>query len=419
MDKRARLLLLTVLLLVCSYADAADARFDLVGPKIDVRVTRTAADGTSQTLPIASVPNLRPGDRIWIHPDLPPTQSVKYLLICVFLRGTTNPPPDNWFYRIETWDPKIREEGTFVTVPAEAQQAVMFMAPETGGDFSTLKSAVRGRPGAFVRASQDLIEAGFEQARIEKYIASIRRVPPSDPEALQKHSELLARTLALKPNTDCFKRPVDTQFTCLTQTGTQVVLDDGHGQTISEALNGPTSDLIAQGSYTQAAGGGAYSAYVGAIVDLVKIMGNLHSAQYQYIPAISFPQAEAMNLRLNTPPSFHNPKSVLVIALPPVQVAVPPPLRPAEANEVACLIKPSVVLPIEGAPLVFSTDFAHELVLHLNTPPGAPAEADIPIVPDAYSGGLRLQKDQEQRTLLRDPVALKPAEPNPFAHPEK
>jgi hypothetical protein len=129
MDKRARSLLLTVLLLIAARAGAADARFDLVGPKIDVRVTRTASDGTTQTLPIAAVPNLQAGDKLWIHPDLPATQSVKYLLICAFLRGTTNPPPDNWFYRIETWDPKIRQEGTFVTVPAEAQQAVMFMAP--------------------------------------------------------------------------------------------------------------------------------------------------------------------------------------------------------------------------------------------------------------------------------------------------
>jgi hypothetical protein len=414
MHKRARLLFLPLLFLFSVHSlRAADARFDLIGPKIDVRVTRAG-----QTLPIAAVPNLQPGDRLWIHPDLPPTQSVKYLLICVFLRGNTNPPPDNWFYRIETWDPKIRAEGTFVTVPAEAQQAVMFMAPETGGDFSTLKSAVRGKPGAFVRASQDLIEAGFEEARIEKYIASIRRVPPSDPEALQKHSDLLARTLALKPNSDCFKRPVDTQFTCLTQTGTQTVLDDGHGQNIVNALSsGPGSDFIQQASYTQAFGAGVYSAYVGAIVDLVRIMSNLHTAQYQYIPAISFPQDEAMNLRLNTPPSFHNPKSVLVIALPSVQVAAPPPLRPAEANEVACLIQPSVVLPIEGAPLVFSTDFAHDLVLHLNTPPGAPAEADIPIVPDAYLGGLRLQKDDPHHSLLRDPEPLKPTSPNPFAHP--
>jgi hypothetical protein len=423
MDKRARLLLLTVVLLCCSSASrAVDARFDLIGPKIDVRVTRTAADGTTQTLPIASVPNLQPGDKLWIHPDLPPTQSVKYLLIVVFLRGNTNPPPDNWFIRIETWDPKVRSEGTFVTVPTEAQQAVLFMAPETGGDFSTLRSAVRGKPAAFVRASQDLIEAGFEEARIEKYIASIRRVPPSDPADLQKHSDLLARTLALKPNSDCFKRPIDTQFTCLTQTGSQVVLDDGHGQTISEALNGPTSDLISQASYTQAGGAGAYSAYVGAIVDMVRIVGSLHTAQYQYIPAISFPQGESMNLRLNTPPSFHNPKSVLVIALPAVQAATPPPLRPAEANEVACLIKPSVVLPIEGAPLVFSTDFAHQLVLHLNTPPGAPAEPDIPLTPDAYSGGLVLERNLDHRSLLRDLLPPseppQPAQPNPFAHPE-
>ena len=207
MDKRVRFLLLPLLFLsCCRLGYAADSRFDLIGPKIDVRVTRAG-----QTLPIAAVPNLQPGDKLWIRPDLPASQSVKYLLICVFLRGNTNPPPEDWFFRVETWDPKVRAEGAFVTVPADAQQALMFLAPETGGDFKTLKSAVRGRPGAFVRASQDLIQAGFEEARIEKYVASIRRVPPSDPADLQKHSDLLARTLALKPNEDCFKRPVDTQ----------------------------------------------------------------------------------------------------------------------------------------------------------------------------------------------------------------
>jgi hypothetical protein len=404
--KRVRLLLPLLLFCLLPRANAVDARFDLIGPKIDVRVTRIDAQGNPQTLPIASVPNLQPGDRLWIHSDLPPSQSVKYLLICVFLRGTTNPPPEDWFTRIETWNPKVREEGTFVTVPDEAQQALLFMAPETGGDFNTLKSAVRGRPGTFVRASQDLNEAGFEEARIERYIADIRRVPPSDPTELQRRSDLLARTLALKPNTDCFKRPVDTQFTCLTQTGAQIVLDDGHGQTVVNSLaNGPGSDFITQASYTQAFGAGVYSAYVGAVVDLVRILANLHTAQYQYIPAISFPQQEAMNLRLNTPPSFHNPKSVLVIALPAVQKATPPPLRPADADNIACLIKPSVTLPIEGAPLVFSTAFAHELVLHLNTPAGAPVEADIPLTADAYAGGLVLQQTPQHHVPLRDPLA--------------
>ncbi len=415
MDKRVRTLLLALLLLCCcNPMRALDSRFDLIGPKIDVRVTR---DG--QTLPIAAVPNLVPGDKLWIHPDLPSSQSVRYLLICVFLRGNTNPPPDDWFYRIETWNRNIRAEGTTVTVPADAQQALLFLAPETGGDFKTIKSAVRGRPGAFVRASQDLISAGFEEARIEKYIASMRRVPPSDTAELLKHSDLLARTLALKPNDACFKQPVDTQFTCLTQTGSQIVLDNGNGKTLADALNGPTSDLIAQASYSPAAAGGLYSAYVGAIVDVVRIMSNLHTAVYQYIPAISFPQDDAMNLRLNTPPSFHNPKSVLVIALPAVEPVTTPPLRPADPNEVTCLIKPSVVLPIDGAPLVFSTDFAHDLVLHLNTPPGAPAEPDIPLNPDAYYGGLVLQKDQQHHIPLNDPVRLQPtsSEPNPFANP--
>lgn len=395
-------ILLGVLVLLTCWGDAhaADARFDLVGPKVDVRVTRNV-NGTAQTLPIASVPNLQPGDRLWIHPDLPPTQSVHYLLICSFLRGSTNPPPEDWFYRIDTWKKEVRQEGVFITVPAEAQQVVLFMAPETGGDFSTLKNSVRGRPGVFVRAAQDLNEAGFEQARIERYLAEIRRVPPTDPEQLQRHSDLLARTLALKPNTDCFKRPMDQQFTCLTQTGTQTLLDDGHSQNIVSTLsNGQNSEFIQAASYTALAGAGAYSAYVGAIVDLVRIMGALHTAQYQYIPAIAFPQGESLNLRLNTPPSFHNPKSVLVIGLPGIHAAQPPPLRPAHAEEVACLLQPRVILPIDGAPLVFSTEFATHLVLHLNTPPGAAPEADIPLLPDAFEGGLALQRGQQHHVEL-------------------
>ena len=399
MARCARLLVLFTLLLTFVRPSAAvDARFDLVGPRINVRVTRNGV-----TLPIAEVPNLQPGDRIWLHPDLPPTQSVKYLLICVFLRGNTNPPPEDWFTRIETWQKDVREEGVFVTVPKDAQQAVLFLAPETGGDFSTLKSAVRGRPGIFVRASQDLSEAGFEQARIEKYLADIRRVPPADATSLQKHSDLLARTLALKPNEACFQQPVDMQFTCLTQTGSQSLLDDGHGQSIASALsNGPNSDLIAAASYTALAGGGLYSAYVGAVVDLVRVMANIHTAQYQYIPAIAFPQNDAMNLRLNTPPSFHNPKSVLVIGLPAVQASPAPPLRPADPNHVACLIEPTVTLPIEGAPLVFSTTLAHDLVLHFNTPPGAPHESDIPLIADAYHGGLVLQRNLEHHVPIHD-----------------
>ncbi len=386
---------LSALLLLCSTLHADPARFDLAGPKIDVHVTRSG-----RTLPIAQVPNLQPGDKIWLHPNLPPTQSVHYLLVAAFLRGTTNPPPDNWFFSIQTWNKKVREEGVTVTVPDEAQQVILFLAPETGGDFSTLRSAVRGRPGVFVRASQDLIEAGFEQARIETYLAAIRRVPPNDPTALAKHSDFLARTLNLKPNGDCFKRPPDAQATCLTQAGNQTLLDDGHGQTVVAMLSsGTNSDFINQASYTGIGGAGLYSAYVGAIVDLVRIMSGLHTAKYQYIPAIAFPENESLNLRLNTPPSFNDPKSVIVIGLPSIQAAVPPPLQPTDPKDITCLLKPSVVLAVDGAPLVFSTAFAHDLVLRLE---GPGVTADIPVTPDAFRGGLVLAKLPARKPLPLD-----------------
>src|SRR5271170_3092993 len=395
--RRTRLVgTLAAALLACSLLHAADAaRFDLAGPKVDVHVTRSG-----KVLPIAQVPNLQPGDKIWLRAELPPTQSVHYLLVAVFLRGTTNPPPDNWFSEIQTWNKKVREEGVTITVPAEAQQVILFLAPETGGDFSTLRSAVRGRPGIFVRASQDLIESGFEQARIETYLAAIRRVPPDDSKALAEHSDFLARTLNLKPNGDCFKHPVDTQSTCLTQAGNQTLLDDGHGQTVVALLsNGPNSDFINQASYTGIGGAGLYSAYVGAIVDLIRIMSGLHTAKYQYIPAIAFPENESLNLRLNTPPSFHDPKSVIVIGLPAIQAAVPPPLSPTDPKEITCLLKPAVVLAVDGAPLVFSTAFAHNLVLHLN---GPGLDADIPVTPDAFQGGLVLAKLPGRKPLPLD-----------------
>lgn len=388
---------------------AADARFDLTGPKVEVKVTRG-----SSVLPIAQVPNLQPGDKIWVHPDFPATQSVHLLVIVSFLRGATNPPPDDWFTKIESWDKKVKSEGVYVTVPQEAQQALIFIAPETGGDFSTLKSAVRGRPGIFVRASSDLAEASFEQSRIEHYLDAMRTIDGNDPKAIAEHSEKLASTLNLKPNKDCFKQPVDQQVNCLRQTGNQTLLDDGHGQTIAATLsNGPSSDFINAASGTQLAGAGQYSAYVGAVVDLVRLMSGLHTAQYQYIPSIAFPQDGALNLRLNTPPSFHNPKSVIVVGLPAIQTATAPPLRPRDPNQLSCLLQPRMVLRLEGAPLVYATSFAHDLVLHLNR---SDAPADLPMKPDAFEGGL-LVVNEPQRKPLHD-ISIKnsaappaPAEP--------
>jgi hypothetical protein len=395
--------ILTFLCVRTEIAGADSAAFDLAGPRIEMTVTRGG-----KTLPISAVPNLQSGDRLWIFPDLPESQSVRYLMIVAFLRGSTNPPPDNWFTRVEPWSKQVRQEGIVVTVPADAQQALLFLAPETGGDFSTLRGAVRGKPGIFVRASQDLNQASLDRLRLEKYLSELKETSGMDPKALQERSALLARTLNLKLDPKCFEKPPEQQMRCLTQNGDQLVMDDGHSQSMVTALtSGPSSDFIGAVSSTPIAAAGFYSAYVGAIVDMARIMSSLHTADYQYIPALAQPKQQLMNLRLNNPPSFHKPMSVLVVGLPPVETAQLPPLRAVNAQEVYCVQKSPLVLPSEGAPLVFASDIAHDLVLHVESKSGT--GMDFPAKADAARGGFLIdtsalhpgQLDQEDKGTLR------------------
>ena len=386
--------LLLVVLTSVNSVHAETAAFDLSGPRIDVRVTRG-----DKTLPISQVPNLQPGDRIWLHPDLPEDQSAHYLLVAVFFRGSTNPPPDNWFTKAETWKKRAREEGIIITVPQGAQQVLLFLAPETGGDFSTLRSTVQGKPGAFVRASQDLNQASFDRSRLDQYIAAVKQTSDNDPKALHERSVLLARSLAIKLDPQCFDKPAEQQTSCLTQHTDQLVLDDGHSQSMVAALtSGTSSDLIGQLSNTRLAGGGYYSPYVGAIVDLARIMGSLHTATYQYIPALALPNHHQLNLKLNNPPSFRKPKSVLVVALPAVEPAQLPPLRAVDSNQVFCLQRPALVLPVEGAPLVFSTALGHDFVMRVQSENGSSIE--LPALADAARGGFVIDTSVVQVSQL-------------------
>jgi hypothetical protein len=369
------------LLLLPIFVHAGTAGFDLPGPQVEVRVTREG-----KSLPIAQVPNLQVGDQIWVHPVLPSQQSVHYLLIAVFLRGATNPPPDNWFTKVDTWDRQVREEGVSLTVPRDAQQVLFFLAPVTGGDFSTLRSTVKGKPGAFVRASQDLHQASLDRSRLDTYLELIRKTSINTPEALHDRSILLARSLNIKLDPQCFDKPVEQQASCLTQNADHLVMEDMHSESMVKTLtSGASSDLIGQISTSRAAGGGAYSPYVGAIVDLFRMMDNFHTAGYQYIPALGVPSGDDLNLKLNNPPSFRKPKSVLVIGLPPVETEQIPPLRALRASDAVCMAKPGVVLPAEGAPLVFSSELAHDFVLQVKNKLGQTVE--LPAKPDPNRGG--------------------------------
>ncbi|MGB9196438.1 MAG: hypothetical protein WCB53_05865 [Terriglobales bacterium] len=374
---------------------ADTAAFDLVGPKLEVRVHRE-----SVVLPISEVPNLQAGDRLWVHPDLPDDQSVHYLMVIAFLRGATNPPPDSWFTPIETWNRPVREEGAYITVPEGAEEALVMLAPETGGAFSTLRRAVRGKPGAFVRAAQDLEQASFDRARLEKYLEAVRESAASNPEQLKTRTTLLAHSLNIRLDQQCFDKPTAQQAPCLTQNTDQLVLDDARSQTMVATLtSGTSTDLMSQLSSTPTARSGYYSPYVGAIVDLAKILGATHTAQYQYIPALASPKQDEMNLRLNNPPSFRNPKSVLVIGLPPVHPTPLPTLRAENPTQVLCASKERLVLPVDNDPLAFATEMGHNFVLRVGTKNGS---VDLPAEPDAANGGFVVKTEALQDAVTNN-----------------
>jgi hypothetical protein len=370
-------------LLFAAAANAAGpAPFDLAGPTLEATVTR---NGT--TLEISQVPHLSVGDTLSIKTDLPETQSEHYLMVVAFLRGSTNPPPKNWFYRCAVWKRECSGDKSLnITVPEGAQQTLIFLAPETGGDFKTLIDAVRGRPGAFVRASQDLNQATLDRSRLERYLGAIRKLNAGDPMMLKDTTPVLARSLGIRVEDKCLDKIPQLQAPCLMQGQESLILNDGHSMSIVEALTtGPASDLAMAASFTPEANYGYYSPYISSVLDLGRLFASFRVANYQYIPALATAQGQALALTLNTPPSFHNPKSVLVAALPAVEDALPPPLHAVNPKDIYCARKDSLVLPVQGAPLVFSTEYAHNLVLRLT---GKNGDAiDLPAKADAVQGG--------------------------------
>lgn len=380
-------------------ASADPASFDLAGPTLRVTVTHKGV-----SLPIAQVPQLAPGDRIDVRAELPDDQAAHYLLVAAFLRGSTNPPPDKWFYKAETWKKKDRA-GLSLTVPADAQQVAVFLAPETGGDFSTLRNAVQGRPGAFVRAAQDLAQASLDRSRLDTYLATVRKTVPGDPDRLERIAPLLARSLQVKINSDCLTKMPSLQAACLLQNQESLVLNDGHSNAITDAVAGPGADLALQLSATPQGGLGYYSPYIAAIRDIVGIFSSFHTAKYQYLPALAALDGDRMRLVLNAPPSFHNPKSVLVAALPMVATVHVPPLQIPEASPSLCVQSAEPLLPMTGAPLIYATRYAHDLSLRVSLSNGR--SVDLQAIPDAEKGGLLIQTDGKLPSDVKGPLDAK------------
>lgn len=375
---------------------ADPAPFDLAGPALRVSVTHGGV-----SLPIGEVPQLAEGDGIRVETDFPDDQAAHYVLVAAFLRGATNPPPDKWFFHADTWTKKGRD-GLRLTVPKGAEQVALFLAPATGGDFPTLRNAVQGKPGAFVRAAQELAQAALDRARLDAYLAEVRKVVPGDPGRLERITPLLARSLQVKVNSDCLAKMPELQPACLLQNQESLVLNDGHSNALTDTVVGSGADLALQLSYTPQGGLGTFSPYIGAIRDVIGILSSIHTAKYQYFPAIGMPDGDRLRLVLNAAPSFHNPKSVLVTALPVVAPLHVPPLQLAEARPALCAADPSPLLPLSGAPLLYATRYAHGLSLRVTLPNGG--TVDLPATPDLEHGGLRIDVEQRLPANIAAPL---------------
>jgi hypothetical protein len=373
----APLLLGAAALAVPAMADPAP--FELTGPDLRIEVRRG-----EQVLPIAKVPSLAAGDKLTIHGAFAEDQGANFVLVSAFLRGATNPPPKDWIDTARTWKSKEKDKALTLTVPQGARQIVLLMVPETGGAEGVLVDAVRGKPGEFVRASQDLNQASLDHSRLVVFMAAIRAQDDSGPEALRTVAPTLAGSLSIKLQADCLSKVIEQQASCLVQNQDTLVLSDVHSSSIADTLTGTPTDLALQLSATREAGAGYYSAYIGVARDIARIFGAFSNPSFNYLPTLGVRNDATLSLLLNAAPSFQKPKSVMVAALPAIEADIPPQLR-STAKGPVCAAGPGTVLPVEGAPLVFSTQFAHGMKARLTSASGQVLEVDA--TPRADKGG--------------------------------
>jgi hypothetical protein len=356
---------------------AASSSFDLVGPRLNVTVTRDTA-----TLPLERVPNLAEGDKVSIKMDLPRVQGERYRMVAAFLRGAIDRPPKEWFHEALSWKPKNADLS--LVVPKGAQQMALFIMPESGGNTGAIIGAVRKQPGAFVRAVQELNQASLDRARLDTFLHEMQRAERKSPESVAAVSPVLTRSLAIKLKAECLAQPAELQSACLTGDRETLLLADTHSSALADTLTGTPTDLAFQLSATPQAGYGSYSSYIGVVRDLFRLFGAFQSTQLQFIPALAQMADGGATVLLNTPVSFAKPTTVMVVALPAIEAAKPPPLR-RTAPDAALCVSSDLVLPVEGAPLIYATGYARNMVLRVTQADGTPA--NIPLRSDPSVGG--------------------------------
>src|SRR3546814_2143705 len=114
-----------------------------------------------------------------------------------------------------------------------------------------------GRPGTFLRDSQDLNRCTLRRSRLDHYLAAVHVLNYGDPAKLKAVAPLLARSLAIKVDEKCLDKIPQLQAACLTQNQDSLILNDGHSMSIAQTLtSGPAADLVMSASVTPELGYG-------------------------------------------------------------------------------------------------------------------------------------------------------------------
>ena len=183
--RRCSVLLLFVLLVLRNtpaHGQAAAPSFDLIGPKVDVHVKRGEV-----TLPIGQVPNLLPGDRLWIHPDLPESQSDPIRADCRLSARRHESPACRLAYARGYLGQECPRPRAFSSrFQRRHSKPFCFCAPSTGGRLQHAAQCRKGRPGTFVRATQDLQAASLDRMRLDAYLAEVKVTSQTDPKFVKR-----------------------------------------------------------------------------------------------------------------------------------------------------------------------------------------------------------------------------------------
>jgi len=273
-----------------------------------------------------------------------------------------------------------------VTVPEGAQQVLIFLAPETGGDFQNPGECGAGAPRCIRTHVAGPQPGGAGSLSLGAVLSAIRTLNDSDPSKLTEAAPLLARSLAIKVDEKCLDKLPPLQAPCLTQGQESLILNERHSTSIVEALtSGPGSDLAMEASYTPQLSYGYYSPYVASVLDIARIFDSFHTAHYQYIPALASLRGDKLALTLNAAPSFHNPQSVLVAGTAGGGNAPAAPFACGKSQRDLLRRQNRSGVAVDGAPLGIFERLRHDATLSLTGKDGK--SIDLPAGADAVRGG--------------------------------